>query len=111
MVATRTHDIAREAFEKGVAFFKQELGPNQVQREWIDNHTSLNDALLAAETARLKYEDSKAEQGAIAKWASQLPDQIMHYSSIIDVFVSSHPEYAALAWGAIKFVLMVATRC
>lgn len=103
----RTYDIAREAFEQGISFFKKELKANQVQKDWIDDQTSQNDAFLAAETARLKYEGSQAEQGAVAKWASQLPDQIMRYSSVIDVFVSSHPEYAALAWGAIKFVLMV----
>lgn len=110
-IGTRTYDIAHEAFEKGIAFFKRELNPGQVQCEWIDSQTSLHDVLLAVKTAQSKYEGSKAEQGAVAKWATKLPDQIMHYGSVIDVFVQSHPEYAALAWGAIKFVLMVANCC
>jgi hypothetical protein len=104
---TRTYDVAREAFEKGVEYFKTELTNDQVKKDWIDKQTSIQDVLKVAETARSDYQASQSGRGPISRWASRLPDQIMYYGAVLDVFVQSHPEYAALAWGAMKFVLMV----
>ncbi|ETN41066.1 uncharacterized protein HMPREF1541_03001 [Cyphellophora europaea CBS 101466] len=103
---TRTYDVAREAFEQGVEYFKTELTHDKVKRDWIDEQTSMLDVLTVAKDARCTYQASRSEHGPISRWASRLPDQIMYYGSVLDVFVQSHPEVAALAWGAMKFVLM-----
>lgn len=34
-------------------------------------------------------------------------NKINTFSAAIDVLVSSHPEYAALVWGSIKFLFLV----
>ena len=31
----------------------------------------------------------------------------MYYGNIFDVFAQHHPEYVALAWGAMKFLFVV----
>ncbi|KIW81989.1 hypothetical protein Z517_05015 [Fonsecaea pedrosoi CBS 271.37] len=103
---TRTYDVAREAFEKGVEYFKKEVTNDKVKKDWIDKQTSLQDVLNVAENAHRDYQASHSQGGPISTWVSRLPHQIMYYGSVIDVFTQSHPEYAALAWGAIKFVLM-----
>ena len=34
-------------------------------------------------------------------------ESIQQFSQVVDVFVSSHPEVAALVWGGVKFALLV----
>lgn len=34
----------------------------------------------------------------------------MYYGGVLDALSQHHPEYVALAWGAVKFVLMVRIR-
>ena len=34
-------------------------------------------------------------------------ESVQHFSSIVDTFVSSHPEIAALVWGGLKLALLV----
>ena len=34
-------------------------------------------------------------------------ESIQQFSQIVDTFVSSHPEFAALVWGGVKFALLV----
>lgn len=38
---------------------------------------------------------------------TRLADKLSPFFGIIGIFVSSHPEYAALAWGSIRLVLLV----
>lgn len=67
----------------------------------------MNDVYQAARDAQNQYATAKGGTRKDDSWPARLPEQILHYSSVIDIFVQSHPEYAALAWGAIKFVVMV----
>ena len=41
------------------------------------------------------------------KWVTKLAERVMHYSKVMDVLAQYHPEYTALAWGAMKIILMV----
>ena len=34
-------------------------------------------------------------------------ESIQQFSQVVDTFVSSHPEVAALVWGGVKFTLLV----
>ena len=36
-------------------------------------------------------------------------ESIQQFSQVVDVFVSSHPEVAALVWGGVKLALLVIT--
>ncbi|KAL3291767.1 Nacht domain protein, partial [Colletotrichum asianum] len=41
------------------------------------------------------------------KWARRLSEKILYYGHILDIISQHHPEYVALAWGAMKFLLGV----
>ena len=49
---------------------------------------------------RAKYE------GALKK-IKQLNNGLKHYFEVVGIVVQSHPEFAALAWGAMRLVLQV----
>jgi len=44
---------------------------------------------------------------SIYRCMSKISSWIMHYSQILDTLSQHHPEYLSLAWGAMKFVLLV----
>jgi hypothetical protein len=59
--------------------------------------------------------DAIALKGPSGKrWLSivkKFADRLEPYFSIVDIFVSSHPEYAALFWGSLRLVLKVSHNC
>lgn len=101
------HDVSDEAFIKGLEFFEAHLSKDVVQEQWLSGKPSMNAVYDAARDAQKHYAASEGGNCRSDSWPARLPEQIMHYSSVIDIFVQSHPEYSALAWGAIKFVLIV----
>ena len=38
-------------------------------------------------------------------------DSVQQFSAVVDTFVSSHPEIAALVWGGVKITLLVRNIC
>lgn len=44
------------------------------------------------------------------KWLSRCAERIMHYGKVMDTLANYNPEYCALAWGTMKFLLMVSLR-
>jgi hypothetical protein len=60
-------------------------------------------AVLAAKE---KYE-AKSTQSKARKWLTMLSARIMFYSKVLDALANYNPEYVALAWGAMKFLLTV----
>ena len=61
------------------------------------------------ETAKKDYEDkSKQDKHAEMKQSlERLSARIMYYGKVMDTLAQHHPEYVALVWGAMKFVLTV----
>lgn len=68
--------------------------------------TSLEDVQKAVTTAMTKYTSSQKES-KVRKWLVKLSERIHLYGGVLDVFAQHHPEYVALAWGSIKFLVMV----
>lgn len=52
-----------------------------------------------------EYESSRNQK--LKKWLARVSSRLMHYSNIFDVLAQHHPEYVALAWGAMKFLFVV----
>lgn len=38
---------------------------------------------------------------------AKLADKLGPYFEVVNIFVQSHPEYAALVWGTLRFILLV----
>ncbi|RPA98719.1 hypothetical protein L873DRAFT_1686296 [Choiromyces venosus 120613-1] len=66
------------------------------------------DVLNFTNNAKLSWED-KPRWKKPRKWLGHFADRVTYYGNIMDVLVQHHPEYASLAWGAMKllFVLVV----
>jgi hypothetical protein len=67
--------------------------------------TSLQDVESAVRAAQAKYNSVKPTKAR--KWLGCVAGRLMHYSNVFDVLVQHHPEYVALAWGAMKFMFIV----
>ena len=46
-------------------------------------------------------------QSKIRKWLVALSARVMHFRTVLDVFVQQHPEYVSLVWGSFKLLFMV----
>ena len=101
------NDIVQRAFQEAVQYFSTELTQDEVERRWIAQRTSIADVLAVVQEAQAKYAALKSKHGRFRQLVMQLPERLLFYSGVIDVFAQVHPEYSALAWGAIKFVLLV----
>jgi hypothetical protein len=61
---------------------------------------------VTVHNAKLKY-DSERRSSKARKWLDSLSQRIHFYSGVLDVIAQHHPEYVALAWGTVKFLLTV----
>lgn len=68
----------------------------------------MDDVQNVVQQAMARYNASRNEAKS-RKWLVRLSQWIHHYSGVFDVFAQHHPEYVALAWGSMKFLLMVRT--
>jgi hypothetical protein len=50
------------------------------------------------------------KRGALMRRLTAFSDSLKHYFDVIGILVQSHPEYAALAWGAFRLVLQARQR-
>ncbi|KAH0841535.1 hypothetical protein FOPE_06788 [Fonsecaea pedrosoi] len=97
--------IMSDAFDRAVSYFEKELHGNAKQRDWIKGYTSAEEVFEVVEQARTQYADGREKHKKVQKWTSALALRIQHYSGVLDILSQHHPEYVALAWGAIKFLL------
>jgi hypothetical protein len=61
------------------------------------------------ETAKRDYEEKSKEHKhtGMRRLLEKLSSRIMYYGKVMDSLAQHHPEYVALVWGAMKFVLTV----
>jgi hypothetical protein len=72
--------------------------------KWQDN-SRVDDVVNALKDAESQYKGKLT--GKTWKWASKLSSCIMFYSQVLDALAQHHPEYVALVWGTLKFLLVV----
>lgn len=58
-------------------------------------------------TTQLECENRLRKGNSIASRLFPVLQSVQAFSTVVDTFVSSHPEIAALVWGTIKFTLLV----
>jgi hypothetical protein len=72
----------------------------------VEGKTTIQDVRSVVEKAKSKYESMSEEKNA-RRWLRTFSTRVMYYSPVFDMLSQHHPEYVALAWGSVKFVLMV----
>lgn len=66
---------------------------------------SLYDVLAVVEKASDKYSNNTPSKTRV--WLQKFSQRVGHYGHILDVLVQHHPQYVALAWGAMKLLFLV----
>jgi hypothetical protein len=102
-------DIAQEAYADAMEYLKKELDGNDKARRWLEAQTSVIDIRALVEKAKATYEAKSAKRKGVHKWLNRFSSRITYYGQVLDMLAQHHPEYVALAWGAVKFVLIVRT--
>jgi hypothetical protein len=103
----RKRNVAAEAFHKAVDDLKKDLKISGESAAWVDSHTDVEALLDTARHAKQTYDDLSEHHTATRAWLGRCSSRIMYYGKIFDTLAQHHPEYVALAWGAVKLVLMV----
>ena len=83
---------------------KNELGLGKKTDRSPEYHASIQEIQVVEDTRR-KYESE--EWNGLPKWLEKLSTRIWYYGQVLDTLAQHHPEYVALAWGSLKFVLIV----
>ncbi|KAL7934583.1 hypothetical protein V8C35DRAFT_32229 [Trichoderma chlorosporum] len=98
---------AKDVFKEALAEFSSELSTDQkVQSCMIDSkHNNFESVLASVEEARVYYEERKGSS-KLRKALVQLSEKLYSYSSIMNVLLPQQPEYSALAYGAMRFLLL-----
>lgn len=69
--------------------------------------SNIHDVVGVVQLAKEKYESRVKEHTDLRAWLEKLSSRVMYYGKVFDSLAQHHPEYVALAWGAVKLVLMV----
>lgn len=102
----RCFDPAQDAFEEAQKIFAQKLTQDEQKKVLANGQTTMQD-LIALTTDAQKTWKAKRPDGKAWSLLSSFSSRLFHYGAVLDVISQHHPEYVALAWGAIKFLFMV----
>ncbi|KAI8940633.1 hypothetical protein NX059_001905 [Plenodomus lindquistii] len=103
---TGRRDVAAEAYQKAVDDLKTELSVANDVSTLAGSASNIEDVMKVIHDAKKKYEDGCKEHTGARVWLEKLSGRVMYYSKVFDSLAQHHPEYVALAWGAVKLVLM-----
>jgi hypothetical protein len=67
----------------------------------------MEDVQKAVNDAQARY--NAKSQSKARKWLTKLSSRVIIYGAVLDALVQYDPQYSSLAWGAIKFIFMVAS--
>ncbi|KAH8897671.1 hypothetical protein GQ53DRAFT_837507 [Thozetella sp. PMI_491] len=100
-----TYSQARELYLSQSSARKKDTPP------WLAQADSIESVLEAVRSAETKYtakQDGRSKlHSTVGSWWTKAVSKIVNFQDIVDTFVSSNPEYAALVWGSMKFLFMV----
>ncbi|KAK3989041.1 hypothetical protein QBC44DRAFT_94922 [Cladorrhinum sp. PSN332] len=103
-------DILKHAYDEALQFHCKAFPRNNTVT-WLSSPTSIQDVMQVLVETQRRYHSKKLKRwksvATIITWWKLMSSRMMQYEKVIDSVVSSHPEYAALVWGAMKFLLTV----
>jgi hypothetical protein len=95
--------VNKGPFEEALDQFRASLAP---QEQSIFTQCSSPEELIR-HVENLESIKKIQKRGALMQRVKTFSDSLRHYFDVIGILVQSHPEYAALAWGAFRLVLQV----
>lgn len=104
-------ETVQKAFDHAKQFHEATFKGKNASESWLLTVSSMSDVLAVLHESQHRYDKKVASKSkkvkTVGKWWSVAASRINHYSQVVDTFVSSNPEYAALVWGAFKFLFQV----
>ncbi|KAK4185153.1 hypothetical protein QBC35DRAFT_504382 [Podospora australis] len=104
--------IVEKAYRQAVDFHQSRFSPKE-KNTWLSQKSSIQDVMrVLAEShdrSEAKKEKRRKQAAKLGSWWKTLSSRMLQYEKVVDTFVSSHAEYTAIIWGAMKF-LFIATR-
>ncbi|KAK4172309.1 hypothetical protein QBC36DRAFT_294484 [Triangularia setosa] len=97
----------RKSLEDAVADFQSILTDDQRQKLHSIGAIREADTVMVF-TSQLDREHQLKKGRGIANRLSSVLQSVQIFSTVVDTFVSSHPEIAALVWGSIKYTMIIA---
>ncbi|KAI4950395.1 hypothetical protein J4E91_004277 [Alternaria rosae] len=98
-------DVVAEAYHTAIERLKNELGISLGGLVTSGQDASAKEVLSVVEAAKRRYDEKHKEHTGMRGFLEKISLRIMHYSKVLDSLAQHHPEYVALAWGAMKLVL------
>lgn len=95
-------DILKDALEE----FKASLPKGE--RSLLSRCASGEQMIRAIEDLEL-VKQNRSKMRVAMKKVKSFSDNLKHYFDALDLIVQSHPEFAALVWGAVRFILQLAS--
>jgi hypothetical protein len=98
----------REAYDEAVNVFTTSLTKGSKKKYWLEDKSDILQVQEAVLAAKNVYE-TKSHASKARLWLTRLSSRIIFYSSVMDIMAQYNPEYVGLAWGTMKFFLIVCT--
>ncbi|KAM0368587.1 hypothetical protein ACHAO7_011095 [Fusarium culmorum] len=97
----------RESLENAIQDFQTILTDDQ--RRKLSNIGAIQDPdTVRIFTAQLDRESQLKKGRGVAGRLSSILQSVQRFSTVVDTFVSSRPEIAALVWGSVKLAMLIA---
>jgi hypothetical protein len=97
-----------EAFKDAKRKFESDFTQDHEKVQFASSKNTLEDVQDAVSESMAKYHSQRKGSKA-RKWLERLSLRIHFYGTILNVLAQHHPEYTALAWGSIRFLIVVCT--
>lgn len=101
----RLSDPARSAYESALDILQSTLTAEEYQTPWLRRQSSMQEVREAVVQALAEYK-ARSKGSRIQEWLLSCSERVVYYGSIFDTLAQHHPEYVALAWGAMKFLVI-----
>ncbi|PVH68572.1 hypothetical protein DL98DRAFT_474721 [Cadophora sp. DSE1049] len=100
-------DPARQAFDECFQIFRSELSKDKTKLQWLeDSDFESVQGVLGAVTRERKAYELRIDDSPIRQSLCRLSERLLFYGNIMDVMIQQHPEYVALVWGAMRFLVV-----
>lgn len=88
-------------------FLETEFAKDHEALAVIRGTTNIRDIEATVTSIKESYENRPGRWKGARSMLHKVSQRIVYYGSIFDALAQHHPEYVSLAWGTLKFVLMV----
>src|SRR3569833_843910 len=101
--------LMKQAYDEAIKFHRETFraGSKEAQT-WLSKKCSMQDVVTAVDEAKNRYSFKKmgksGPNAAMSSWWTAAAFKVLHYSQIIDTFVSSNPKNTTKAWGGLRFI-------